>query len=161
MLPRPDLKLLNVNYRRIPLLAIGKDVYCDTRIILQKLEDFFPEGCLGASEPDQKAIQKLLETWAIQAGLFNRASQLIPPSMPLLNDPKFQRDREDFSGRSWSKEDITRMRPEAIAHIRNGFRFLETTLLADNREWILNTKTPSLADIEGMYNYRTDFWSLD
>lgn len=41
------------------------------------------------------------------------------------------------------------MRPEAIAHIRDGFAFLEMTLLADGREWILKTDKPSLADIEG------------
>lgn len=143
---------MNVSYRRIPVMAIGKDIYCDTRLILSKLETLFPNNPLGFHKPEQRAVQKLLETWAVQGGLFNRASQLIPPDMPLLKDPKFQEDREDLSGRSWSKEDITRMRPEAVAHIRNGFRFLESTLLADGRTWILNTEEPSLADIEGEHH---------
>lgn len=34
MLPRPEITdLLGLNYRRIPVLAIGNDVYCDTRFL--------------------------------------------------------------------------------------------------------------------------------
>ena len=150
ILPRPDLKALGINYRRIPLMAIGKDVYCDTRLILLKLERMFPSGTLGASQPDQRALTKLLEIWTVDGGVFNRAAQLIPSSMPLLKDEKFVLDRKDFSGRSWKKDDIENARPEAIAHIRGWFGFLEATLLADDREWILKTGEPSLADIEGM-----------
>lgn len=150
ILPRPDVTALGASYRRIPLMSIGKDVYCDTRLILQKLETHFPNGALGSSMPDERAIQKLLEIWTIEAGIFNRASQLIPSSMPLLNDPKFVKDRLDFSGRSWEKDKIEAFRPEALAHIRSAFDLLETTLLADGREWILKSKNPSLADIEGM-----------
>ena len=69
--------------------------------------------------------------------------------MPLLTDPKFVRDREDFGGRSWKKEDIERARPEAVAEIRDGFAFLEEGLLADGRQWILGGDQPSAADIEG------------
>lgn len=130
-------------------MAIGRDVYCDTRLILDKLEKLFPEGTLGASQPDQRAVQKLLEKWTIDGDVFARASQLIPTSTPLLNDPKFTKDREDFSGRSWDKKQTEAMRPEAVAHVRQGFSFLENTLLADDREWILKTQKPSLADIEG------------
>lgn len=130
-------------------MAIGRDIYCDSRIILRKLEELFPDGAIGATTAEGKAIQKFLEVWTIEAGVFARASQLIPTSMPLLNDPKFTSDREEYSGRSWSKEQIAAHRPEAVAAIRNGFRFLETTLLADGREWVLKTEQPTLADIEG------------
>ena len=130
-------------------MSIGRDVYCDTRIILQKLERLFPAGAIGASQPEQKALQKLLEIWTIDGGIFNRASQLIPASMPLLNDPKFTKDRQDFSGRSWEKSKIEANRPEALAHMRNAFDLLETTLLSDDREWMLKTEKPSLGDIEG------------
>lgn len=120
-------------------MSIGRDIYCDTRLILQKLEERFPEGALGASQPDQKAIEKLLEKWCIDGGIFKHAAQLIPPEMPLLNDPKFKKDREDFSGRSRSKADVSKARPEALAAMRDAFDFLETGLLSDGREWILKT----------------------
>lgn len=140
-----------MNYRRIPILAIGRDIYCDTRIILRKLEEFFPDKTLGSNDPDSRAIQKFLEIWAVESGLFNRASQLIPSDMPLLNDPKFVKDREDLTSRPWSKEGIDKNRPEALAAIRSGFSLLETTLLADGREWVLKTDRPTLADIEGKH----------
>ena len=148
-LPRPDVKALGISYRRIPLMSIGRDVYLDSRLILHKLEKKFPDGALGATEPEQKGLEKLLEKWTIEAGVFNRAAQLIPTDMPLLRDPKFARDREDFSGRSWDSKDMAKMRPEAVAHVREAFALMETTLLADGREWILKTDKPSLADIEG------------
>ncbi|KIW27179.1 uncharacterized protein PV07_06941 [Cladophialophora immunda] len=153
VMPRPDLSVLGVKYRRIPVMSIGRDVYCDSRIILRKLEELFPEGALGASSPEEKAIEKFLEIWNIEAGLFTRASQLIPTSMPLLNDPKFTKDREEYSGRPWSKEYIAENRPEAVAAIRSGFKLLETTLLADGRKWVLKTEKPTLADIEAIWTF--------
>lgn len=149
ILPRPDVKALGVNYRRIPILAIGRDVYCDTRLILLKLERMFTGSTLSASEADQEGIQRLLQMWSIDSGLFVRGGQLIPVELPLLRDPKFTKDREDFSGRSWAKEQVIARRPEALAHMRSSFTFLETTLLADGRAWILKTDKPTLADIEG------------
>ena len=148
-LPREDLDALGVKYRRIPVMSIGRDIYCDSRLIIQKLEERFPDGALGATRPDEKAIERLLEKWCIDGGVFARTAQLLPTDLPLLNDPKFIKDREDFSGRSWAKAQVTSMRPEALAHMREMFDFLETGLLADGREWILKTEKPSLADIEG------------
>ena len=137
-------------------MSIGRDIYCDTRLILQKLEERFPDGALGATKPDEKAVEKLLEKWCIDGGVFARAAQLIPPEAPLLNDPKFVKDREEYTGRSWAKSNVTKMRPEALAHMREMFDFLEMGLLADGREWILKTQNPSLADIEGTSHISVD-----
>ena len=130
-------------------MSIGRDVYCDTRLILHKLEKKFPSGALSASQPDQKAVEELLASWTIDGGVFVRAAQTLPPEMPLLNDLKFKKDREDYSGSSWDKDAIRAMRPEGLTHIRDAFAFLETGLLADGRDWVLRTEKPSLADIEG------------
>jgi glutathione S-transferase len=81
-MPRPDLDALNVSYRRIPVLAVGKDVYCDTRLIIKKLETLFPNGALGATDPEQRTLQKLLERWTGDAGLFTTAVALIPTNLP-------------------------------------------------------------------------------
>lgn len=64
--------------------------------------------------------------------------------MPLLNDPKSTKDREDYTGRSWEKNKIIAMQPEALTHIREAFMFLETGLLANGRQWVLKTEKPSL-----------------
>lgn len=133
-------------------MSIGRDIYCDTRLILDKLEERFPSGALGASQADQKALEKLLEQWTVDA-VFARASQLIPPEMPLFKDPRFTKDREDFMGRSWEKADVIKGRPEALAHMRQFFELLESTILADGRQWVLKTDTPSLADIHGEQSF--------
>lgn len=150
ILPRPDVHSLGINYRRIPLLAMGRDVYCDTRLILRKLEEKFPEGALSASQPDHKALQSLLDKWTVET-VFPWAAQLIPSSLPIMQDPKFQQDRKDFSGANWDKDSIEAARPEALIHIRDSFAILETTLLADGRDWILKTDKPSLADIQAVW----------
>lgn len=148
IMPRPDLATLGVAYRRIPVLAIGKDVYCDTRIILRKLEEFFPEGKIGAQTPEGQAIQKLLEIWHLEGPLFAKAAQCIPPGS--FKDPAFIQDRAQMTGRSWSADDVAKMRTEALGYVRGAFSFLEK-LLADGRDWVIGTDKPSLVDIEAIY----------
>ena len=154
MLPRPDINALGIKYRRIPLLAHGRNVYCDTRLILRRLETLFPSHHrLGASVPEQKGIERLLSSFTIDGCIFALAARLIPPSAPLLNDPKFLKDRAEFTGRNWSVEGQQKRRPEALVQIRQAFELLETTLLADGRDWILKTDSPSLADIEAVWPF--------
>ncbi|KAK3370226.1 hypothetical protein B0H63DRAFT_402434 [Podospora didyma] len=155
IMPRPDIARLGVKYRRIPILSIGRDVYLDTRLIIQKLEQLYPSlPKLGAADgTEQKAIERLLEAYAIDGGIFVRASQLLPTDLPLLKDPKFQKDRADFFGGQVSREVAAALRPEAVNEIKNAMELLETTLLADGRDWILKTEQPSLADIEAVWPF--------
>jgi hypothetical protein len=39
VLPRPILEKLDITHRRIPLLAIGKDIYCDTALSISILQN--------------------------------------------------------------------------------------------------------------------------
>ncbi|KAL3424575.1 glutathione s-transferase [Phlyctema vagabunda] len=154
VMPRPDVAALGIQYRRIPLLSIGRDVYHDTRLIIAKLEELFPGGTqISATTPDQQALERLLESWTVDGGVFVRASQLIPTSMPLMHDEKFTKDREQYTGKSWSKEAVDKMRPEALAEMRSAFELLETTFFADGREWISKTDGPSLADIHAAWPF--------
>ncbi|KAK2593530.1 hypothetical protein QQS21_008753 [Conoideocrella luteorostrata] len=151
-MPRPDVARLGIGYRRIPLLAIGRDVYLDTRLQLQKLEALdIPAPRLGSSEADHRAIERLLSSFMTDAGVFGWAASLLPSDLPLLKDPAFQKDREEFSGVKRTPDTVARVRPVALRELASVFKLLETTLLADNREWILNTPSPSLADIEAIF----------
>ncbi len=42
-MPKPKLVPLTGGYRRIPVLQIGADVWCDTGIIVRKIEELNPE----------------------------------------------------------------------------------------------------------------------
>ena len=90
-MPRPDLAELGIAYRRIPVLTIGRDVYLDTRLILRKLEEKFPDGRLGASKPEEVFTQKLIEKWTVEGPVFAMFSGLVP--VEAVKDPKFIEDR--------------------------------------------------------------------
>lgn len=151
-LPREVLQSLNINYRRIPILAIGRDIYCDTRLIISKLEQLFPENKLSASTSDGKAMEWLLQNWTIDGGPFGRTAQLIPSNAPHMNDEAWVADRKEMSGREFTKKSVDASRPEALAHARMNFEFMEA-VLGDGRRFILSEKMegtaerPSLADI--------------
>jgi len=154
MMPRPEVAAIGTNYRRIPVMAIGKDIYNDTRLIIRKLEELFPEARqISATSADQKAIQQLLEHWAMDSGVFMRAAALIPSDSPTMQDSKFTKDRAELTGRTWSKEAVERGRPEAVFEIKRAFEFLENMLLADGRDWVLKTETPSLSDLEAVWPF--------
>lgn len=154
IMPRPDVAKLGIKYRRIPLMSIGRDVYLDTRLILQKLESL-PTSAprLGAAEnTEQRAIERLLEVFNVDGGVFAWAASLLPRELPIFKDPNFLKDRADFmSGRNILGKPSPTAKPEALNDIRNAFEFLETTLLADGRDWVLKTAGPSLADIEAVW----------
>ncbi|KAM3076669.1 hypothetical protein ACMFMG_007475 [Clarireedia jacksonii] len=152
-MPRPDVAALGTNYRRIPLVAIGRDIYNDTRLILQKLEKLYPNYAkITASSPDQMAMERLLEFWTVDS-LFTRAASLIPTHLPLLNDPVFTKDREDYTGRSWAKDNIEKNRPESLVVFRRAFEILENTFLSNGRDWILGTPSPTMSDIEAVWPF--------
>ncbi|CCD34750.1 putative glutathione s-transferase protein [Botrytis cinerea BcDW1] len=151
-MPRPDIHALGTQYRRIPIVLIGRDIYHDTRLILQKLEDLYPERPKISGGAAQSGIEKLLEMWTVD-GLFARAAQLLPLDLPLLRDPKFTSDREDYTGRSWERESLEKGRPEALVAFKGAFEMVERGFLGDGREWILGGEGPSLADIEAIWPF--------
>lgn len=54
-MPKPDVVALTGGHRRTPFMQIGADVYCDTSLIAQVLEQLkptpslFPDGCKGTA----------------------------------------------------------------------------------------------------------------
>lgn len=154
IMPRPDVSKLGIKYRRIPLMSIGRDVYLDTRLILQKLESYPASSPrLGAAEnTEHRAIERLLEVLNVDGGVFAWAASLLPRELPIMKDPKFLKDRAGFmNGKATLGQKSPTARPEALNDLRNVFDLLETTLLADGRDWILKTEAPSLADIEAVW----------
>ena len=65
MMPKPDLLPLTGGYRRTPVMQIGADIYCDTLLILRKIEALHPDPSLypGGSE----GLVTVLAWWADKA----------------------------------------------------------------------------------------------
>ncbi|KAH7081390.1 hypothetical protein BKA63DRAFT_207414 [Paraphoma chrysanthemicola] len=150
-MPRPDLDLLPVTYRRIPILAIGRDIYLDTRLILRALESLpnVSSPRLGAMKPQDVFVEKLLERYMIEGPVFAQAAGLVP--VDVAQNPTFLKDRQGMLGRNWSKQELEEGRGECLTYIRNLFDLFETSILADGREWMLGSEGPKLADIEGIF----------
>lgn len=157
VMPRPDLEKLNVRYRRIPVLAHGRHVYCDTRRIIEHLEAAFPPSpqhpSIVPKTPFEQGVARLLEKWVIESGIFPAAASLLPPDLPALKNPQFQKDREQLSGRSWKREDILANRAAATLVIRDAFLILEEQVLGDGRAWVLGGQGPSIADLEAVWPF--------
>lgn len=151
-LPREQLETLGIRYRRIPFLAIGRDVYCDSREIIQKLEELIPENRLGSSDPFTAGIEYLMETWVNDGGPFGRTAGLIPPIPEVLKDD-FIEDRSEMAGRPFTREALAMMRPEALAHARWFLDKVENRLLADGRQYMSGQDKPGMADVHTAWVY--------
>lgn len=142
IMPKPQLVPLTGGYRRIPVLQIGADIYCDTQVILAELEARFPRP------PVVKGADWAVNLWADRlffqttvAVVFGEIGDTVPQA--------FRDDREKLSGRPF---DIAAMKAVA-GPMRGQWRahaaWIERGL--GNTDF-LGGSTPSLADIAAYMN---------
>jgi glutathione S-transferase len=99
ILPKPDHFELTGGYRRVPVLQIGADIYCDTHLITRVLDRIHPDPPL--SPPGQEGVDLSVSRWAETSfmivilayfgigGVFaedfveDRKKTMIPPDMNL------------------------------------------------------------------------------
>ena len=150
MLPRPDMEALGVNYRRSPVMSVGRDMYVDSRMILQRLEELFPPSAEhpALSTKETAGLAGLLNKFAVDAGVFARAVQTMPLHLPTLRNEKFMKDRAAFFGGRWDLQVVKEGRPDGLAHVRQCFDIAES-LFVDGRIWVGGTPDLTLADLEG------------
>ncbi|KII84631.1 hypothetical protein PLICRDRAFT_701789 [Plicaturopsis crispa FD-325 SS-3] len=152
--PRPQLQQLGVDYRRIPVVAIGADIWCDTAAIATALENAFPESAGYPSVyPPRKGggardtgVQKLIAGYWAEKPLFSLAAACLPwTKLPKA----FLVDRGKYSGGPDGKPiDAASMmaaQPSALSRLAMQLKPLEEQL-TDSRDWILDTEYPGLVD---------------
>ncbi len=65
IMPKPDVVALTGGYRKTPIMQIGADIYCDTALIAQLLEQRLPASAESPSLfPPNQALAPLLAQWA-------------------------------------------------------------------------------------------------
>lgn len=64
VMPKPDVLALTGGYRKTPVLQLGSDIYCDTRLQAQVIEELAPTPSLYPK--GQEASAALLSQWADQ-----------------------------------------------------------------------------------------------
>lgn len=131
--PKPDLTPLTGGYRRTPVLQIGADIYCDTKLIFRELErrqpepSFYPAAC--------RALGDAIAYWA-ENQLFRPMSLYVSGTNLDLLPSNLQADRSKMRGLPVPDDETVRRaaRRNAPAVRIQIARVAE--LLSDRREWI-------------------------
>jgi glutathione S-transferase len=145
MVPKPQLVPLTGGYRRIPVLHIGADIYCDTRLILVELERRFPERSLYP--PGARGRADMIAGWA-DHDLFATSLGLVFGLNGDRFPPELHADRATFTAGKFDGWDSAKMRPR-VPSLRDQFRQHLAWIdqcLADDGPFLLG-KEPSLADV--------------
>jgi glutathione S-transferase len=65
IMPKPDLTALTGGYRKTPVLQVGADIYCDTRLIALELERRHPQPTLFPA--GSRGLARMLAVWSDRA----------------------------------------------------------------------------------------------
>lgn len=114
MAPKPDLTPLTGGYRRIPVMQIGADIYCDTRRILRELERRCPAPPLFPRSGGGHAA--ILAAWADRQ-LFACALGLVFGLHGDRFPAELHADRASFTAGRFDGWDSAAMRPR-VADLR-------------------------------------------
>ena len=143
--PKPDLTALTGGYRRIPVMQIGADVFCDTRCILRELEHRFPTPSLYPAGTTGTA--NMIAAWADRE-LFAASLGLVFGMHGDRFPPELHADRAHFTAGRFDGWDSARMRTR-ISDLRRQIAiqcgWIEQTL-SHNGGFMLGD-APSLADL--------------
>ena len=137
IMPKPDLIPLTGGYRRIPVLQIGADVYCDTQVILAELERRYPDPRVV------RGLDWAVNLWADRTW-FQSSVGVIFAGMGDAVPKEFIADREKLSGRPFDIAALKAAAPFMKPQWRAYAAWLEDGL-ADSD--FLGGATPSLADV--------------
>ena len=142
-MPKPDLIALTGGYRKTPNLQIGADIYCDTALIAQVIDELQPEPPLI---PAGAAMAPFVAAWA-DSTLFwvaimnTQAPEARARIFQGLTAAEVQHLRDD---RTAFTATVRRPAPaDAAAQFRSALGALDQTLA--RQPWLLGT-APSIAD---------------
>ena len=138
VMPKPDLTALTGGYRLTPVLQIGSDVYCDTKVIARRLERERPEPTLFPA--GTAALERAVSIWG--ESIFLPLVTLGVASGAF--DADFMADRKKMIPGGFDVEQARALVPSRMDHIRANLDLLERQL-ADGRTFVLGDAC-SLAD---------------
>ncbi len=124
MAPKPELTALTGGYRKIPVLQIGADVYCDTACIARRLERLQPEpSCIPSG---QAGLVAMLEEWGDHRFTGQVTPSVIVEMLPSLPDGILV-DRAAMSP-FLSREAIVAAAPHTLTQALLSLDLLDATL---------------------------------
>jgi len=142
IMPKPELIPLTGGYRRIPVMQVGADVYCDTQVILAEIEARHrkPDVIRGADWAVNLWADRLFFQ-ATVAVVFGEIGDAVPA--------EFIADREKLSGRPFDMAAMKVAAGPMKAQWRAHAAWIERGLGSTD---FLGGSTPSLSDIAAYMN---------
>lgn len=146
VMPKPELVALTGGYRKIPVMQIGADVYCDTQIILRELENRYPT--LSLLEND-RGLGWGVSMWTDRV-MFQAVVAIIFGGDTPIADETFIKDREKLTGRPFDVAAMKAAAPMMAEQFRAQLGWLEDQL-SDGRAFLMGAKA-GLSDASAYYN---------
>lgn len=147
IMPKPELVALTGGYRRIPVMQVGADIYCDSQLIVRELERRFPEPTLFPQGDHGLAHANAM--WSDRA-VFQAAVAIIFGGLGDKVPAAFITDRTALSGRSFDPAAMQAAVPHMEAQLRAHVALLSDQL-ADGRRFLTGDRA-GLVDANGYYN---------
>jgi glutathione S-transferase len=140
---RPELFAMTGGYRRLPVLQIGADLYCDTQCIFRELErrfptpSLFPNGEQGLAFALSRWTDNVMFDLAMRASFAPLAATL-PPALVEDRARLYLGPRGDFA------REVADL-PQTLSQLRTQLGWLEDAL-SDARRYLFGAQ-PGMADL--------------
>jgi hypothetical protein len=145
VLPRPSLTDIGVTYRRIPVNAIGKDLYCDNRPFLETVQKIWKDKAIPTSPADHA-----FESFGYRT--FWTCLQLVPAG---LISKEMAKDRSSLFS-IFTRDDYGEIRQSALGELKQWLDIVEHDFLSHGKQWIAGDKCGA-ADIHAGWMLK---WAL-
>lgn len=146
-MPKPDLMPLTGGYRKTPVMQIGADIYCDTKIIFDELEARHPEPSFF---PGRLPAMSHMMGRHCDGPWFQATVALIFGQIGDMMPEDFRKDREGLMGSAFDTRAMAAAAPLMREQIKVNLTWLDQQL-ADGRDFLEGGK-PGLSDLHGFMN---------
>ncbi|KAK3680049.1 hypothetical protein LTR78_000426 [Recurvomyces mirabilis] len=148
VIPRPILQDLGITYRRVPVLSIGKDVFCDNTSFIDAMQQL-----LGSKGLKKAASDRAWEAWGY------RTFWICLPCVPAeLITEDLGKDRKDLFP-VFARKDFATLRQNGLSELRSLLDTAEHEFLSGNKPYI-NGQDLSLADIHANWMIKWAFATI-
>ncbi|KAK4997724.1 hypothetical protein LTR66_002921 [Elasticomyces elasticus] len=139
-LPRPILTDLGITYRRIPVISIGKDFYCDNSSFLAAGQQIF----------EKKALKKGKSDSAFEAFGYRNFWTVLSVVPASLVTEAMKKDRTELFP-IFARDDFASLRPNGLSELRAVLDVAENEFLGDDGPFIGGEQQVGMADVHAVW----------
>ncbi|KAK5731290.1 hypothetical protein LTR15_001229 [Elasticomyces elasticus] len=150
LIPRPDLLDLGITYRRIPVLSIGKDVFCDNASFLDAMQDLLEQEGKGKALKSGKS-DRAYEAWGYRS--FWVALATVPKE---LVTEGLGKDRKEMFP-VFARPDFASLRQNGLSELRSMLDTAENEFLSESQGPFIDGAECGMADIHAIWMIK---WAL-